>query len=37
MTFGYPTNGMVFKSEVKGQGLRVTKCKNILKAIEWPA
>jgi len=23
--------------KVKGQGHRVTKCKNILKALEWPA
>ena len=22
---------------VKGQGHRVTKCKNVLKALEWPA
>jgi len=28
---------LILGQVVKGQGHRVTKCKNILKAIEWPA
>ena len=35
MILGYPVSGMILG--LKGQGQRVTKCKNILKAIEWPA
>jgi len=36
MTLGYPKSDMVLRQKVKGQGHMVTKCKNILKAIEWP-
>ena len=35
MNFGYPIQMMVLVYEVKGQGHRVTECKNILKAIEF--
>jgi len=38
MTMGYPIQMIWFLGQkVKGQGHRVIKCKNILKAIEWPA
>jgi len=43
MTLGYPTykatSGMVLGEEVKGQGHRVTKCKNITEGdrVEWKA
>jgi len=33
----YPTGGKVLGQQVKDQGHRLIKCKNILKAIEWPA
>ena len=38
MTLGYPWRFYSFVGQtIKGQGHKVTKCKNILKAIEWPA
>jgi len=36
-TFRYPTIDMVLGQKVEGQGHRVTKCKNIFKAIEYPS
>ena len=37
MILRYPASGLVLCQKVKGQGHRVTKCKNIMNAIEWPA
>jgi len=35
MSSGYTY--LILGQKVKGQGQRVTKCKNILKVIGWPA
>ena len=39
MTLGYPTSDVIVGWKVKDQRSKsqVTKCKNVLKTIEWPA
>ena len=32
-----PRHQLILSQKVKGQGHGITKCKNTLKAIEWPA